>query len=186
MKPITILAFSGSLRRGSWNRLALEAMAALAPSHVRFTFADIGSLPHYDPALDGETPPESVARLREAIAAANGLIFATPEYNYSTSGVLKNAIDWASRPAYQSVLKGKPAAILSATPALTGGVRAQQHLKTILSATLTPIVPFPEVAIGLAPEKFREGVLVDTKTREFLEGLLRALLASISHVTARI
>ncbi len=124
-------------------------------------------------------PIAEVENLKMQISKADALVIATPEYNYSVSGALKNAIDWVSRPAYKSVLKHKPTAVLSASMAFTGGVRAQAHLKAILSGTLTTLIPAPEAVIGSVQNLVNDGVLTDTTTRQRLDKLLIQTLNAV-------
>jgi chromate reductase len=130
-----ILGLSGSLRRGSYNTGLLRAAAELLPAGVELEIFDgVRALPLYDADLDGEAPPEPVIALREAIADADALLVATPEYNHSIPGVLKNALDWASRPFPDNVLRGKPAAVVGASTGLFGAVWSQAETRKVLSA----------------------------------------------------
>lgn len=157
-----LLGISGSLRRGSFNSGLLEAGAALLPEGVEMALFSCGDIPLYNKDLDTEDKPEPVRQLLQAIRYADGLVFACPEYNYSFSGVLKNTLDWASRPAYTSVLAGKPAAIVCASQGPVGGARAHAHLCQVLAATLSPVVPSPPFLVPLAKERFSsEGVFID-------------------------
>lgn len=168
-----IVGISGSLRRGSLNTAALRAARQLSPSGMQIEIVSIASIPLYDGDLDRDGGPPAVKELKEQIAAADGLLLATPEYNYSIPGVLKNALDWASRPAYRSVLAGKPAAIIGASPSSVGTARAQRELRQVLFGTLSEVYPFPEVLIGEASKKFDDdGVLTDQRTREVLSKML--------------
>jgi chromate reductase len=117
-----------------------------------------------------------VARFKQAIAGAAAVLIVTPEYNHSVPGVLQNAIDWASRPGGNSVLKGKPVGIMSASPGAIGGARAQQQLKLVMLSTLSPVLPHPGVVVGQAKEKFDEaGSLTHEPTRQFVAAYLQAL-----------
>lgn len=151
-----ILGISGSLRKDSFNTRLLELTRSCLPAETDFLIYTCGDLPLYNQELDGPEKPAAVAELLELISDAEGLLIATPEHNYSVPGVLKNAIDWASRPAFNSVLKGRPTAVLSASPSATGGVRAQQHLKLVLGSTLTPVFPAPEFIVPFAHQVFAE------------------------------
>jgi len=173
---MNILGISGSLRVASFNTLLVNAASALAEPPLTMRRFDLRDIPLYSEDLDSDDKPAAVVALQEATANADALLLATPEYNYSVSGVLKNALDWASRPAFDSVLMGKPTGIMSASMASTGGVRAQQHLKTILSGTLTPVYPAPEFLLGAAHNAFDEhGALRDEATaqrlRDYVSGL---------------
>lgn len=174
-QPIRVLGFAGSLRQGSYNRALLRAAQQLTPPGMTLEVADLTPLPLYNEDLSTEGFPEAVRAFREAITAADALLIATPEYNYSVPGVLKNAIDWASRPP-DVPLYGKPAAIMGATPSLWGTVRAQLHLRQIFVYTNTLPLNKPEVLIAGAGAKFdEEGRLTDEQTRGFVGGLLTAL-----------
>jgi chromate reductase len=134
----------------------------------------------YNADLDGDAPPAPVARLKQAIAEADGLVFCSPEYNYGMPGVLKNAIDWASRPGFASPLKGKPALIMTASPGTAGGVRAQAQIRDALAATLARPVVRQHVAIAGVNARIRAGLLVDESTLDFIRSALQDLLDEIS------
>jgi chromate reductase len=175
MKTIKILGIVGSLRKASYNHAALIAAQKLAPAGTVLTLIGIQGIPVYN--QDGETTlPASVLEFKQQIRAADAILFATPEYNYSLPGGLKNAIDWASRPYGESAWAGKPAAILGASVGGFGTARAQYHLRQILVALDMPVVAQPEVMIGNAAVKFdANGVLTDEATRDFIQQLLQAL-----------
>lgn len=173
--PLNVLGISGSLRKGSYNTAALRAAAELAPPGMAITLADISELPLYNDDIKARGWPAPVARFRDAVRAADALLIATPEYNYSVSSPLKNAIDWASRPPEQP-FAGKPAAILGASPGAIGTARAQYHLRQIAVFLDLKLLNKPEVMIGNCTERFDADLkLSDAKTREFLQGLLVAL-----------
>jgi chromate reductase, NAD(P)H dehydrogenase (quinone) len=179
-KPIRIVAISGSLRERSFNRALLRAAAELAPPGMELVELDISQLPHYDGDVEAGPGHERVDELRAAVREADGLLLATPEYNRGTSGVLKNAIDWLSRPALVSVLRWKPVAVIGATTGRGGTRRAQQQVRDALHFPGAEVVDRPEVAIALARDAFDEegGRLVDEEAREALAGLLQALAAA--------
>lgn len=170
-----ILGISGSLRKGSFNTAILKTMQSRYSDNIEFEIADLSDIPLYNSDLDGDNPPEAVKRFKIAIENADALIIATPEYNYSLSGVLKNAIDWASRPAFKSPLKDKHVGIISSSMGFTGGVRAQQHLKTVLLGTLSNVVSMPEIVIGGIHNQIKDGVLADENTLKYLDGLVDTL-----------
>jgi len=162
-----LLGLAGSLRKGSHNRALLRELAAVLPEDVQLEIYErLGEIVTFDPDVHGE--PEAVTHLKDAIRAADGLVFATPEYNYSITGVLKNAIDWSTRPLASSPLRGKPCGIVSASTGISGGMRAQYHLRQILVFTNTPAMNQPEVIIPRAQDRFVDGALTDTSTRELL------------------
>lgn len=134
-----VLVLIGSLRKASFSRKLALAAASLGPEGMTFEIADGRDLPLYDQDLDGEEKPAAVARLLDQVSGADGLVFITPEFNYGIPASLKNAIDWASRPAFKSPLKDKPALVLALSPAPAGGARAHGSLTTVLAGTLTPV-----------------------------------------------
>lgn len=157
-----LIAMSGSLRTGSFNTALLHAAQACLPKTISCEIVSIAEVPLYNQDLDGDTKPEICEQLKAAIADADGLLIATPEYNYSVPGGLKNAIDWLSRPAYKSVLAHKPVAIMSSSLGATGGVRAQGHLKQIMGGVLADIYPAPEFCVPFANQVFStQGELID-------------------------
>ncbi len=176
-ETVKILGISGSLRRASFNTMALRAAAELAPAGMSIDICDIGDLPLYNDDVRAAGFPPAVQSLRDRIKAADGLLFATPEYNYSVPGVLKNAIDWASRPPEQP-FDGKPIAVMGASPGALGSVRAQYHLRQCFIFLNGHILNRPEVMIGAAGSKFdADGKLTDQATRDFLAAMLVAFKA---------
>ena len=174
-----ILAISGSLRERSYNRALLRAAGELAPAGVELEEFDISSLPFYDGDVEAAGDPEPVVALRAAVAKADGILIATPEYNRGTSGVLKNAIDWLSRPALASVLRWKPVAIMGASTGQGGTRRAQQQVRDALLFPGAIVLEEPEVAVPIAWEHFDEdGRLTDERTRDSIRGLLEGLVAA--------
>ena len=174
-KGINVLAMCGSLRAGSYNRAALRAAIKLKPPGMMIETADIGAFPLYNEDVRAQGFPPSVEKLRLQIAAADALLFVTPEYNYSMSGVLKNAIDWASRPPDQP-FAGKPVAIMGAAAGMAGSARAQYDLRR--SCVFLDMHPLnkPEVLIGQAQTKFdADGRLTDEAARGFIRDMLAAL-----------
>ncbi len=154
MTQLRLLGLSGSLRRASNSTAVLRGLQdALAPEAALDIFS-LHGLPLYNEDDDGEHAPESVRALRSAIETSDGVIMVSPEYNHGMSGVLKNGLDWASRPYGRSVLRGKPVLTMTASPAFTGGVRAQQQMNA-------------QIVIGGVHEKVRDGRLVDEATLRF-------------------
>jgi chromate reductase len=178
-----LMGISGSLREKSYNTGLLQSVGRCLPDGVSLTLFDCAGLPLYngDVDADKENRPDEVQRLLDELALCDGVVFATPEYNYSISGVLKNAIDWASRPAYKSVLAGKPVAILSGAKGVVGGARAQNHLRDILSSTLSPVVPSPPFLVPEVQKKFDDkGVLSDEGTRVRLKRYIEDFVAWVN------
>ncbi|MGH7881963.1 MAG: NADPH-dependent FMN reductase [Candidatus Dormibacteraceae bacterium] len=173
---LQILAISGSLRRGSFNTALLREAANLAPTNMKIElYQGLRDIPPYDEDQRAHGDPESVISLKRQIAAADGLLIATPEYNGSVPGVLKNAIDWVSRPP-EPPLPGKVVAVVGASMSQFGTMRAQLHLQDILTAVGALTMPAPAVLIGQAHERFTEdGRLTDQTSREFLTQLLTEL-----------
>jgi chromate reductase len=174
---VRILGMAGSLRRGSFNAAALRAAQELAPGGMTIEIFDLSPIPMYndDVRLEGYPPP--VADFRARIKAADGLLIATPEYNYSTSGVLKNAIDWASRPP-EHPFDGKPIGLMGASAGTLGTARAQYHLRQMFVFLDGMVMNRPEVMIPSAQNKFdADGQLIDQQTRDFLSTYLVALKA---------
>ncbi len=173
--PVYVLGFSGSLRRASFNSAALRAAQELVPDQMRLDIADIAPLPFYNGDVEAAGMPAVVKDFTDRIRAADALLIVTPEYNYSIPGVLKNAIDWASRPPRDMPLSGKPLAIMGAGGRF-GALRAQIHLRQI--AVETNMLPLnkPQVHIARPSDKFdAEGRLVDATVREEIQALLIAL-----------
>jgi chromate reductase len=171
--PLDLVGISGSLRHASYNTALLRASADLLPLHTTLEIIPIDGLPLFNE--DSEKPfPAAVEALRERIARADGLLIATPEYNASVSGVLKNAIDWVSRPPAQP-FSGKPVGIMGASPGLFGSVRSQLHLRQILTHVGALILPKPDILVGTAHQRFdSDGRLTDETTRRFLGQMLEA------------
>lgn len=176
MHKIEILGIVGSLRKDSYNRNALKAAQKLVPDGARLNLIELRGIPVFD--QDNESVlPAAVIEFKRRIQVADAILFATPEYNYSVPGPLKNAIDWASRPHGESAWQGKPAAMMGASPGNLGSARAQYHLRQILVALDMPVVDDPEVMIGNAAQKFdQDGTLTDEPTKQRIQKLLAALL----------
>ncbi len=175
---LTILGIAGSLRRLSDNRGLIRAAAELAPPGMTVFVHDLIDVPFYNGDVEAHGDPEAVVRLKRAIADADGLLIASPEYNHCVPGVLKNAIDWASRPARRSVLTGKPVAIMGASTGRGGTARAQAHLRDGLAYTNGLVLPLPEVLVSDAATRFdQESNLVDPETRQDVRDLLVAFAA---------
>jgi chromate reductase len=177
MESVKILGIAGSLRRDSYNRGLLRAAQELTPEGVTIDTFDLLGVPPYN--FDDEAVlPAPVADLKSRIRAANAVLIATPEYNYSVPGVLKNAVDWASRPYGDSAWEGKPVGVMGASVGTVGTARAQYHLRQTLTALNCYTLNRPEVLIGGAAQKFDAACnLTDAKSREMVARLLTALAA---------
>ena len=186
MAKTRIAVLVGSLRRDSFNRRLADALPGLAPD-VEFTQLRLDDLPHYDQD-DDDAPSASVVRLRGEITAASGLVFITPEYNRSYSGVLKNAIDHASRPEGRSVWKGKPAGLLSVSIGAAGGAMAQQHLRNVLAYLDVPTLAQPEVYIqnkdAPGDSVFEASGQLRASTAKLMQTWMSAYLAFVKHHAA--
>jgi chromate reductase len=174
-KQIKILAFAGSLRKGSYNKALVRAAVELAPENVAMEVFDLEGIPPFNQDLENQ-PPQRVIEFKTKIRQADALLIATPEYNYSVSGVLKNAIDWASRPRADTPLEGKPVAIMSASVGRLGGARAQYHLRqTFVFLNMHPINR-PEVMLPSAQDNVdANGRLTNEQTRQLIRQLIEAL-----------
>ena len=172
---VKILGIAGSLRKGSLNKAALRSAVSLTPRNVTLETFDISSFPLFNQD-DENNPPEVIWQFQEQIRAADAILFATPEYNYSVPGVLKNAIDWASRPS--NAWEGKPVAMMSASIGMIGGARAQYHLRQMFVYLNMYALNRPEVIIPYAADKFDSaGNLTDQHTKAKIQELLKALSA---------
>ena len=172
----------GSLRKGSYNRMAAKALADLAPAGLRLEIAEIGQLPLYNQDGDAAPAPEWVA-FREKIKAADAVLFVTAEYNRSVPGVLKNAIDVASRPYGHSAWDGKPGAVVSVSPGALGGFGANHHLRQSCVFLNVPMMQQPEAYIGSAASLFdKEGNLTNQGTRDFLRKFIEAFASWIEKI----
>lgn len=174
---IRILGIAGSVRKDSYNRAALRAAQQLVPPGATLELFELdATVPGYDQDAE-QNPPAGIVRLKEALGRSDAVLFATPEYNYSIPGILKNAIDWASRPYGQSAWAGKTAAIMGASIGAIGTARAQYHLRQVLVFLDMQAVLQPEVMIGTASQRFDDqGNLTDDKTRELIGKQLQQLV----------
>ena len=181
-----VLVFAGSLRKESFTKATAHALCALAPKDFDIEVYPLPDLPNYNQDSEGETLPAAVAELRAAIAGADGLVIVTPEYNRSIPGLLKNLIDWGSRPYGTSALRGKPIATLAASPGAQGGIRALVELRRLLTLIGNYDVPGPEIAIPEVPKKLgvdEEGqpVISDETTAGMITKLLKSLQYAIDN-----
>jgi chromate reductase len=175
-KPIIILGFAGSLRKDSYNKALLHAAIELIPKGVKLEVFDLEGIPPFNQDLE-DNMPERVKKFKAKIRAADAILIATPEHNYSVPGVLKNAIDWASRPYEDNSFEGKPVAIMSASPGMFGGARAQYHLRQVLVSLNMHAINRPEVIVASADEKIDEkGNLTDEKARKKMRQLMESLV----------
>jgi chromate reductase len=175
-RPIRILGIAGSLRRGSYNRAALRAATLLVPEGVEIDILELGGIPMFNQD-DEQNPPAPVLELKRRIRAADAVLMVTPEYNYSIPAVLKNALDWASRPHEDNAWSGKPAAIMGAAPGALGTARAQYHLRQIFVYLNVFPINQPEVMIADAAHRFDSaGNLTHEPTKQIIRELLQSLV----------
>jgi chromate reductase len=173
---LRILGFAGSLRAGSYNRALLRAAQELAPPDMAIEIFDLAPIPLYNADVEAKGDPDGVAAFKQAIRQADGVLMVTPEYNHGVPGVMKNAVDWASRPPREAPLDRKPIGIIGASPGITGSARGQSQLRQAFEFTNSYAMPQPEVLVFKAHEKFdAEGRLTDEPTRAFLQKYLSAL-----------
>jgi chromate reductase len=175
MDSVKILGFAGSLRKGSYNKALLRAALELLPKDSELEVFDLEGIPPLNQDLE-DKPPQKVKEFKERIKSSDAILIATPEYNYSIPGVLKNAIDWASRPYGDNAFEGKPVAIMSASGGMLGGARAQYHLRQVFVFLNMHPLNRPEVIVSFADEKIDEnGRVTDKKTRDKIRELLESL-----------
>lgn len=185
--PARVVAFAGSLRRLSFNRALIEAARELAPTGMRIEPIEIGGLPFYDADVEAEGDPAPVAEFKAALAAADGVLIATPEHNSGIPGVLTSAVEWGSRLPGRSPLAGKPVALMGASPSQVGTARAQLHLRQVLGHIQARVLPPPELLVARAHQRFdAELRLTDETTRGVLADLLRRFGAWIARERAAV
>jgi len=179
MAGITVLAFAGSLRRASYNRGLIRAAASVAPAGITIQVHDaLGALPLYNQDVEDAGEPPAVVAFKRAIEAADALLVATPEYNHGVPGVLKNAIDWASRPRASSPLTDKPIAVMGASPGRGSTARAQAQLRDTFVFTGACVMPQPELLVGAAAHLFDpDGNVTDEQLLASIANLVEALRA---------
>jgi chromate reductase len=180
-----LLGISGSIRRESTNTIILRTLAEKLGAKASLTLFPLDDVPLYNSDLEGDHLPASVRALKDAIAAADGLILATPEYNHGMSGVLKNALDWASRPAFASPLKHKPALLMTNSAGYVGGARAHTQMHETLSSALARVVIRPQVVIAGVMQKITNGKLTDEATIRFCLDAIDDLLGEIALISQR-
>ena len=172
---LSLIGLSGSLRRHAYSTAVLTTLGDSLPDDVRLEVRSLEDIPLFNDDLDGEDAPATVAALRRDIAAADGLVVISPEYNHGMSGVLKNALDWLSRPGMSSCLRDKPVLTMTASPSALGGVRAQQQLNETFIATCSRLVIRRQIVIGMVADKVVDGRLVHQPTLDFILGGVRDL-----------
>lgn len=176
---IRLIGMSGSLRSGSYSNAVLETLREKFSGRAEIAIWDLGIIPLYNQDFEGEKRPAPVKELLSAIAESEGLVLCAPEFNHSIPGVLKNALDWASRPAFTSVMAYKPVAIMTTSRGALGGARCLEHLRVALDSMLSRVALAREVIITSVGDKIREGRLVDETSLGFACGAVEALLHEI-------
>ncbi len=175
--PYRVAVLVGSLRKASFNRKLALALAQLAPAELKLEIVEIGQLPFYNEDEAAE-PPATWVEFRNAIKAADAVLFVSPEYNRSIPGALKNALDVGSRPYGHNAFDGKPSAVITLSPGALGGFGAHHHLRQVLACLNAPVLPSPEVYLGGAGEMFKDdGSLAKPETEAFLRKVMTAFAA---------
>jgi chromate reductase len=177
--PARLLGISGSLRRNSYCSSILRTLGDAPGKNAALDIFDLAQVPLYNEDDEGERLPKRVHELRQAVAHSEGVILVSPEFNHGMPGMMKNALDWASRPAFKSQFLDKPVLIVTASPAFTGGVRAQAQIAETLAAMLAHVVATPQVVIGSVHEKVAGGRMTDQASLQFASIALDALLNAI-------
>jgi chromate reductase, NAD(P)H dehydrogenase (quinone) len=184
---VRILGISGSLRKASFSTAILRTLARKAAPLMLIDVMTLEEIPFYNEDLDRSPGPSAIARLKRSVEETDGVLIATPEYNHGIPGVLKNALDWTSRPAYQSCFRNKPVSIISSSLAFTGGVRAQYQLRETLIAMQAQLVMGPEVVIGGVHTKFVDSEYNDETGLSFImESLERLRLEALVRRTSMV
>ncbi|HTK35114.1 MAG TPA: NAD(P)H-dependent oxidoreductase [Caulobacteraceae bacterium] len=180
-----IVGIAGSLRQDSYNRSLLRAAAGLAPPGMSIEIHDLIDVPLYNADVEAAGDPPAVAALKQAIMAADGVLMVTPEYNHGVPAVMKNAVDWCSRPPRTAPLNAKPVGIIGASPGVVGSARGQSQLRQAFEFTNSYCMPQPEILVSKAHEKFdAAGTLTDEATAKFLAEYLVAFKAWVARFTA--
>jgi chromate reductase, NAD(P)H dehydrogenase (quinone) len=175
-----LIAMSGSLRAGSYSNAVIETLREKFADRARLTLWDLAPIPAYNQDFEGEKRPPAVKELLAAIAAADGLVLCAPEFNHSIPGVLKNALDWASRPAFASVLAYKPVTIMTTSRGPLGGARCLEHMRVTLASMLSRVTVAREVIITACADKVCDGRLADETSLGFACAAVEALLREIA------
>ena len=177
--PSRLIGMSGSLRAGSYSNAVLETLRERFAGVADLTIWDLAPIPAYNQDFEGDKRPAPVKALLAAIDAADGLVLCAPEFNHSIPGVLKNALDWASRPAFTSVMAYKPVAIMTTSHGPLGGARCLEHMRVALDSMMSRVVLAREVVITACADKVRDGRLVDETSLGFACGAMEALMREI-------
>lgn len=176
MTQLKITAICGSLRTHSYSRVVLRSISKLLPNGTAFSEVNIGELPHYNEDLDGAQSPKSVQNARDLVSQSDAVILITPEFNHGLPGVLKNTLDWLSRPAFSSCFINKPVMFATISPGALGGVRAQYQLRETLASMLCQLYPLKEIVIPHIHNKIENDHLVDESTLSFMQSSIDSFL----------
>lgn len=174
-----LIGIAGSLRQHSFNRAILQTLAEQLGEAATLEIISLADIPLYNEDSDGDASPAAVRTLRDKVQAADGVILGVPEYNYGMSGVMKNTLDWLSRPHGQAAMSGKPVLYFTSSPAFTGGVRAQEHLLSTLTGMSAKVHPGPQLVFGVVHEKIQDGRLRDPNSLNFLQQAAQAFIDSL-------
>jgi chromate reductase len=174
---LRVTGISGSLRAASFSSMVLNAVSHWLPAGTAYSTLDIGALPHYNQDLEPQDLPDAVVAARRQISESDAVLIVTPEFNHGIPGVLKNTLDWLSRPAFASCIKNKPVLFMTLSPGALGGVRAQAQLRETLSSMQCRLIPLPEIAITFVQHKLDNGKLVDAPTVAFIQQTLESFLS---------
>ncbi len=177
-RSLRIFGMAGSLREQSYSRIVLKALAEMLPQGSHMNIADIGGLPFYNYDLETGRLPDPISQIRHEAGASDAVIIVSPEYNHGIPGVLKNALDWLSRPAFKSCMVNKPVFFLTLSEGMLGGVRAQSQLRETLASMLCVLPPLPEIAMANISGKVKDGKLTDAATLEFTRQAFGNFLAA--------
>ncbi len=177
--PLRIAGYAGSLREDSYSKTVLSTLMALLPEGTLTETLSIGDFPFYNQDLETAHGPEQVIQARRQVADADALLMVVPEFNHGIPGVLKNALDWLSRPAFNSVMTGKPVFFVTLSQGALGGVRAQYQMRETLASMLCRLYPLPEIAITFAGKKVTEGRLTDEATCQYMDKILQQFLQQV-------
>lgn len=176
MSHLNIVGIAGSIRSQSFSKIILSAISDMLPCGTVFSSVDIGEIPHYNEDVEKSALPESVVSARQAVAGSDAVVIVVPEFNHGIPGVLKNALDWLSRPAFNSCVMDKPVFFVTLSQGGLGGVRAQYQMRETLASMLCVLVPLPEIAITFVGKKVLDGKLSDKPTLDFIQGALEKFM----------
>lgn len=177
-QSLKFFGMAGSLREQANSRIVLNALGEMLPELSQLLIGDIGQLPFYNVDVELSRLPAAVSEMRSQVETSDAVLIVTPEYNHSIPGVLKNALDWLSRPAFKSCMTHKPVFFITLSESAMGGVRAQLQLREILASMLCTLPPLPEIAMAAISSKIRDGKLTDEPTLKFTRQVLNTFLAS--------